>query len=143
MKQLKEALIGRSNEKNSSTRIKNLRSFNDLEYGDIVRAFSNLDEDDTIKGKDGYCYYIYLPKKIVEDIVRFELVDDSVDSYVDSFITTDIGLLWPAGDFKPRFPRHVIYDVSIVSIEGHVNNYKSISTEADVIKILSKYTKKK
>lgn len=144
MKQLKEALIGKANVKNYSARVRDLNSFKDLEYGDIVRVLSSLEIDDTIKGKDGYCYYIYLPKKIVEEIVRsVGGGDDLLESYVDSFVTTDIGLLWPAGDFKSKFPKHVLYEVYLESIVGHANNLNSISTEDDAIKILSKYIKKK
>jgi len=144
MRQLKEALIGKSNVKNSSSRKRDLNSFKDLEYGDIVSMTSSLGIDDTIKGKDGYCYYIYFPASIVKEIVRSVGGDDDLlESYVDSFVTTDIGLLWPAGDFKPKFPRHVMYDVNLISIEGHVNNLKSISNEDDVVNILSKYIKKK
>lgn len=144
MRQLKEALIGKANVKNSSSRKRDLNSFKDLEYGDIVSMTSSLEIDDTIKGKDGYCYYIYLPASIVKEVVYSACGDeDLLESYVDSFVTTDIGLLWPAVDFKPKFPRHVMYDVNLVSIEGHVNNLKSISSEDDVVKILSKYIKKK
>lgn len=131
MKTLLESIIGR---RGSSIRSKSkdLKSFGDLEYGDIVIIQKRMVPD------RGGKYFIYLPKEIC--YLLFNNLREDV------FVTCNLNdklvplSYWKADGFNNYgFPFFEKGAAEIVSYEGHVQEYNSIKTREDVKRIFDKY----
>lgn len=129
MKTLLESIIGR---RGSSIRSKSkdLKSFGDLEYGDIV-IIQN-------RATRGSKYFIYLPKEICYFLFN--------NLREDAFVTCNLNdklvplSYWKADGFNYyNFPIFTRGAAEIVSYEGHVQEYNSIKTREDVKRIFDKY----
>lgn len=143
MIQLKEALIGRDNSKNASV-YKELKKFSELKFGDIVRVYENGNIN--IDYEDGSHVYMYLPKVIVENILRNEgtfndVIDDVFIMWVPRKVSEDNIAYWNSTDFKVYFPLHQIYqsNCKIEYIIGHYDNYRAIKNAKDLKDALKKY----
>ena len=132
MRTLQESIIGRRGSQQGRSKSKELKCFEDLEYGDIViiqnRALS------------GSKYYIYLPKGICYLLFNRTLLRE------DAFVTCNLNnkmvplSYWKADGFNHfDFPFFTRKSAEIVSREGHVQEYYSIKTEGDVKRIFDKY----
>lgn len=123
MKSITESIIGRKGVS------KALRSFKDLQHGDVVEIY-----DDENVGM-----YIYMPLKNIKQISQ----DISQD--YDGFVTwnNDDGVVsyWPSSAFKQRFPNHKHFwdSVKITRYVTHINEWQSISDGDDIKNLFNKY----
>ena len=130
MKTLQESIIGRRGS-HRHFKLKELRCFGDLEYGDIVIIQNHI--------FPGSKYYIYLPKGICYLLFNTRLREDA-------FVTCNRNnnlvpiTYWKADGFNHYdFPLFTRGNAEIVSYEGHVQEYNSIKTPEDVKLIFDKY----
>ena len=123
MKSIIESIIGRKGTSKGTSKL--LRSFKDLQYGDVVEIYSNGDVD----------MYVYMPLK------NMKPQPQNFDGFVTWYkVTGGIIGYWPSSEFEQRFPNHKHYDdVKITQYVTHINEWKSISSGDDIKKLFSKY----